>query len=221
GRNRRSRCAGGCGNRRSTRGSPGTSTPCWPAPTARRATWSGPQCTTTTPTTSWAPSATGSGASLPDAGRRVGSARGGGAPGHRHPVRARAGVEDGVGGELDAVGDARRVEHEDVAVAFAVEGQAGDLDPGDADAGASLGPDRGGIVDRVVWLGELELEMKPGRCRREAIGQLLLQVIGIARRGLVVADRRVAVVGNEVPARMAGRPVGGDELEGVAAVVGQ
>ena len=49
-------------------------------------------------------------------------------------------MEDGVGGELDAVGHAGRVEDEHVAVGLPVVGQAGDGEASEGDEGSVVGP---------------------------------------------------------------------------------
>ena len=65
------------------------------------------------------------------------------------------------------------------------------------DAAALLRPVRGGIVDVVACLGELQLEREPHRSRGKPVADLLLQVVGPTAFGLARADADVACLGQQ------------------------
>src|SRR6185437_12684053 len=78
-----------------------------------------------------------------------------GPPPHRLAVDVGADVQDRVVGQLDAVGDAGGVVHEDVAVALALGVGAGDLDEPHVDPLPVLGPRLAGVGRLVLGVREL------------------------------------------------------------------
>ena len=63
---------------------------------------------------------------------------------------------------------------------------------------ATVRPDRGGVVDRVIRGGQLHAHVKDGRAASEAFRQLLSQVVRSTSRDLFFREDLVALLGYEV-----------------------
>src|SRR5436189_6208526 len=80
----------------------------------------------------------------------------------RDGVRPRSGAEDRVVGELDPVGDACGIEDLDVLAGLGIVDHFGDLEAAGTHQLALLGPDRGGVVERVAVGSDLKDELEGG-----------------------------------------------------------
>ena len=133
-------------------------------------------------------------------------------------VRARMREENRIVGTPDPVRDPGRVEHEHITRPFTIEGTARHSELSELDLFATLGPDRGRVVDRVVRGSQFDADVKDGRAASEPLLQLLTQVVRSVHTRFCFRQAFVAVLGYEVVAPEA-RPVFTFEAERVQAVV--
>src|ERR1700735_3063873 len=104
---------------------------------------------------------------------------------HRRGVSERTEPQHRVVGGLDAVGDAHRVEYDDVAAMLAFGLDAGDVEAADADGFGAV-PRLGWIDGRVAVSRDLDLVVEPNRLRRKAFVEFFDQEV----RTLLLRERR-------------------------------
>src|SRR5689334_20452413 len=112
------------------------------------------------------------------------------APLDRDRVGARAEAHDRVVAELDAVGDPRGIEDQDVVAGLAALLELGDLERARGDRVAVLAERGRGVGARVAGLGDLDLEDEADRLAAlETRDDVVAQVVAAARLGLLARDR--------------------------------
>src|ERR1700752_5433087 len=95
-------------------------------------------------------------------------------------VRALAGVQDRLLGELDPVDHPGRVEDLDVIAGLRVGDELGELEPAGGDQGALVGPDRGRVVERILPTAHLEQQLEGDGTVRQPLLELGAEIVASA-----------------------------------------